>query len=482
MSLETALAEEANLVNKRIEQERRKSASNLRPAHSRGRSLSPNDASQLRTGTSRGRSQGRSLTRSITGSSQDRDGDTRYKWSIINHDPSERLRSPSSKSKDSDDDADESSEEEQISDTDTEFEYDDGGTTLANFATYSRPSDKKSNSEEDTMREITNNRMLKEAQRAEYLDQISAAERAAVNARSIGQDISEELQSHLNLNSDGKFYQNERERKEKLKEYATYKRSLISPSPNSGQEGQFAIPYTSDIEERMDSQLATFLNSKIDVSDMDSNVENARVIRTITRGNFFSLSAESRSPKAFLLCMDFSDESKYALEWCMGTILVDGSVLYIVNVIEDDSFSSQELNGIPSKSANNDKNYRTNTASRSREATRKDNVETITHDVLHLLKQTKLQVHIVLESLHHPIPRTFITDVIDHLSPTLVIVGSKGKSQMKGILLGSLSNYLVRRSSVPVMVVRKKLKKLYRKKTLSKTVGSLHSLSEARAD
>jgi hypothetical protein len=48
---------------------------------------------------------------------------------------------------------------------------------------------------------------------------------------------------------------------------------------------------------------------------------------------------------------------------------------------------------------------------------------------------------------------------IDGLEPTLVILGSRGRSALKGVLLGSFSNYLVTKSSVPVMVARKKLRK-----------------------
>jgi hypothetical protein len=40
-----------------------------------------------------------------------------------------------------------------------------------------------------------------------------------------------------------------------------------------------------------------------------------------------------------------------------------------------------------------------------------------------------------------------------------VILGSRGRSALKGVLLGSFSNYLVTKSSVPVMVARKKLRK-----------------------
>lgn len=53
---------------------------------------------------------------------------------------------------------------------------------------------------------------------------------------------------------------------------------------------------------------------------------------------------------------------------------------------------------------------------------------------------------------------------IDYIEPTLVILGSRGRSALKGVLLGSFSNYLVTKSSVPVMVARKKLKQHTTKK------------------
>jgi hypothetical protein len=54
---------------------------------------------------------------------------------------------------------------------------------------------------------------------------------------------------------------------------------------------------------------------------------------------------------------------------------------------------------------------------------------------------------------------TGLPQKIDFLEPTLVILGSRGRSALKGVLLGSFSNYLVTKSSVPVMVARKKLRK-----------------------
>ena len=46
-----------------------------------------------------------------------------------------------------------------------------------------------------------------------------------------------------------------------------------------------------------------------------------------------------------------------------------------------------------------------------------------------------------------------------------MVLGSRGRSALKGVLLGSFSNYLVTKSSVPVMVARKKLKKHAKMKT-----------------
>ena len=58
------------------------------------------------------------------------------------------------------------------------------------------------------------------------------------------------------------------------------------------------------------------------------------------------------------------------------------------------------------------------------------------------------------------------------MEPTLVILGSRGRSALKGVLLGSFSNYLVTKSSVPVMVARRKLKKPSKSKKVIGTLGT----------
>ena len=93
------------------------------------------------------------------------------------------------------------------------------------------------------------------------------------------------------------------------------------------------------------------------------------------------------------------------------------------------------------------------------EAERRRATEVITGLCVRLLRKTKLQVQIVVEVIHCRSPKHLLTEAIDYLDPTLVVLGSRGRSSLKGVLLGSFSNYLVSKSSVPVMVARKRLKK-----------------------
>ncbi|KAG7700326.1 hypothetical protein KL930_001014 [Ogataea haglerorum] len=494
MSLEGALEEERQLIAEIL---KRQKAGNSGTMRGRGRDTSP--------GAQRAHSRGLSSVRRSLSRSSSKDPDAKY--AITAHDPSERLRSPSgSRVNDSEDELKgpentSSSDEEQISDTDSEFEVDDGGKVLPNYASYSPDEvlDEKNSfgrrlRPKDELSQINNRKLVKDAIQAEKIDELLAAERALANAQSIGRHVPHEflekieedakkVGTHIHYDPE-KFYQDNTGRKEKLQEYAIYKKKLVSPEFFSATDG-FSVPYTSDVEEKADSELARTLNEHVVVSETESNLSNQMAIRTITRGQFFELSRKDgrETPQMFVLCMDFSEESKYALEWCIGTVLVDGSVLYILNVIEDDDYSSMNLNGIQPNGANQSETKEEKLSKAAREKLRIQNVEEITRQTLDLLKLTKLQVHIVIESCHHPIPRHFMVEIIKHISPTLVIVGSRGTSAIKGVLLGSLSNHLVRKSTVPVMVVKNKLKKLTKKgKHFSNNISTLHSLAEAKVD
>lgn len=508
------------------------------------------------------------------------------KWTILSHDPSERLSDSRNEgeageealaagasagsggaagaSNDEDDNTTEDelvSEEEQISDTDNEFQYDDGGTILPNFATYRKTgdfdesddetgnknnnnnnesaSDEKIAAAKDALQSVTDklkemtigdsstvdtnnntsqnsnktnkdhkqlepeDKVVKEAREVARLQEVEAAQKALENAVAVGAPIPKEtIEVIRNLSSKEleyinvsllehlthqKLFNDPKEEAEKLaygasasiptdkplkkvsdinlRKYATYKGKITA----SGDQRSFNAPYTYDSEVEDDIVLAKKLNKKIKIGEIDSSKENSRCIRTITRGDFFENLSIHKKPNSYLICMDFSPESLYALEWCIGTVLSNNSVLFIVYVIEEDK--ERSINRDLNSPAENDKEH-----------VRNDGVERLTKTFLELIKLTKLQVHAVIEVIHHPIPRHLITEIIDHIQPTLVVVGSRGKSALQGVLLGSLSNYLVTKSSVPVMVVRKELKKTLKKKKLSNNFALVHSLKEARVD
>jgi nucleotide-binding universal stress UspA family protein len=429
------------------------------------------------------------------------------KWSITNHDPSERIVHKDGAIAPENGWDNEVSEEEHLTDDESQdhFQYDDTGNILPNFACHDEQINEISH--------ILESSNLDDKDTIRRLEELTASERAIANAKTVGNHLDEDIVSKvredkqrltgdnaLDLNS---LDQDALARKQKLENYQSYRKMIIhheneqnkkdgdvsnnsgkSSKENSGDHSDeavtelhngngedFMVPYTSAVEDKLDSEFASQLNETIREGDIDSNKNHSRVIQTITRGNFFQLINPKVKPKMFLVCMDFSPESIFAIEWSLGTVLVDGSVLFIVCVIEE---------------TDTNHNLKGNTATEStREQYRLNLLNRAKHQILNLLKLTKLQIHVVIEIVHHPIPRHLILELIDNLQPTLVVVGSKGQSAIKGVLLGSLSNYLVTKSSVPVMVVREKLKKINRFKSgssvFSNNIKSL-TLSEARID
>lgn len=428
--------------------------------------------------------------------------DQEVKWSIINHDPLERIVGREGEAIDETWE-NEASEEEHISDNDNEkFTYDDTGSILPNYAC-----------QDEKITEISSileNSNLNDSSTVKRLEQLTASERGFANARSTGNEVDENALKKLESDKQElagldkldltRCDQNAEERRQKLEQYSQYRRRVIDqekrslasssgesvPSDEKAKETDierqrnlkgttsgrdFMVPYTSAVEDKMDSEFASMLNETIEVGEASSNKAQSRVLQVITRGNFFQLISHQGKPRMFVLCLDFSPESIFALEWCLGTVLVDGSVLFVICVIEDTD-TNNHLKGNSSHEASREKK-RLNLLNRAKQ------------QVLNLLKLTKLQIHIVIEVIHHPIPRHLILEVIEHLKPTLVIVGSKGQSAIKGVLLGSLSNYLVTKLPYPVMVVREKLKKINKFKSgafvYPNNIKPL-TLSEARID
>ncbi|KAJ6008421.1 hypothetical protein N7540_012397 [Penicillium herquei] len=254
-----------------------------------------------------------------------------------------------------------------------------------------------------------------------------------------------------------------------------------APAPRSAA----GTPYGSDDEAELE-EIHRAQRLAIYVSLVDNSVPN-RSICTIIRGDFQSLQAEAdegrRRQRKYLVATDLSDESVVALESTIGTLLRDGDTMWALYAIQEDASSSSAhvaesphsnhdiatIVGNQTREATNPgRNYfsllGSATASKSAsteghtvsaaEAERVKAVKTVTETCLKLLRKTSLQVQIAVEVIHCKNPKHLVTEAIDYVGPTVTVVGARGQSALKGVLLGSFSNYLMANSSAQVMVAQ----------------------------
>ena len=188
----------------------------------------------------------------------------------------------------------------------------------------------------------------------------------------------------------------------------------------------------------------------------------ARALRIIYRGDWRKVAQEAkeeqRTLRKYIVASDLSDEATHALEWAVGTVLRDGDTmicLYCVdeeagiapaddarpikdqgaalNVVADSKApvspggSSLELH----KADQSSESLATPIKSKAEEE-RHRAVQDITDRVEKLLRKTKLQVRVIVEVLQCKNPKHQILEIIDVVNPTLVVLGSRGQSALKG--------------------------------------------------
>lgn len=161
-----------------------------------------------------------------------------------------------------------------------------------------------------------------------------------------------------------------------------------------------------------------------------------------------TLAENNRDPKRYVVASDLSVESKYAVEWCIGTVMRDGDEMIVVTVAEGDNKVD------PAEGSNVDRTLRLRNQQERQMLT-----YLLVRQVTSLIQRTRLNVTVVCQAWHAKDSRHLLLDLIEFIAPTMLIVGSRGLSKIKGILLGSTSHYLIQKSSVPVMVARRRLKR-----------------------
>ncbi|WBW72829.1 Usp (universal stress protein) family protein [Schizosaccharomyces osmophilus] len=216
--------------------------------------------------------------------------------------------------------------------------------------------------------------------------------------------------------------------------------------------------YGSDQEE-IEQDLRIAKNLQLNIGPTRWIPSASRTIRRIRRGDFHSAASNSKRNSTYFLTLDLSSESLYAAEWAVGVLLRKGDTLIIVDVIECDD-PKLEMEHM--------------------ESTQMETLEKVTKSILKLLSKTVLEIEVNIEVIHHEKAKHLIVEMIDYVEPTLVVMGSRGRSHLKGVLLGSFSNYLVNKSSVPVMVARKRLRK--NKHRFERSARLANNLADAIVD
>ncbi|WVQ73351.1 hypothetical protein IAR50_002919 [Cryptococcus sp. DSM 104548] len=174
---------------------------------------------------------------------------------------------------------------------------------------------------------------------------------------------------------------------------------------------------------------------------------------TLTQGNpDGALEDSGKRMRRYVVLSDLSEESRYAVEWAIGTVARDGDEIFVISVKEDESKID------PKNWSNNDRAQKMRV-----QKERQTTALLLVKQVTGLLQRTRLQITVTCQFLHAKNSRHMLLDLIDFLEPTMAIVGSRGLGKLQGILLGSTSHYLVQKSSVPVMVARRRLLRPLRK-------------------
>ncbi|KAG1053784.1 hypothetical protein G6F46_008859 [Rhizopus delemar] len=156
----------------------------------------------------------------------------------------------------------------------------------------------------------------------------------------------------------------------------------------------------------------------------------------------FTLRAKSpgykrtRRSRTFMVATDLANYSEYALNWTTDTMMEDGDELIVLRVVTLE-MNNKKRDGLLQLE--------------EKESRKKANelMEKIIENSHTSDKKISVVIEFVIGKVQETIQRT-----ISMYQPSLLIVGTRGLSEIRGMFLGSISKYCLQHSPVPVTVVR----------------------------
>ncbi|KAF9114367.1 hypothetical protein BGX27_011000 [Mortierella sp. AM989] len=145
----------------------------------------------------------------------------------------------------------------------------------------------------------------------------------------------------------------------------------------------------------------------------------------------------TKKTRTFLVGTDLNEYSSHALQWVMEKMLEDGDEIVALRVVPIELRDSFAKSGIPS--------FQGQEFAARTEATK----------IMDMIRQKNKSkdINIIVECLVGNV-RDTIQNMIQMYEPSMLVVGTRGRSSVKGFLLGSVSRYCLNHSPVPVTVVR----------------------------
>ncbi|KAL9545295.1 hypothetical protein MBANPS3_007213 [Mucor bainieri] len=157
----------------------------------------------------------------------------------------------------------------------------------------------------------------------------------------------------------------------------------------------------------------------------------------------------TRRSRTFLVATDLENYSDYALDWAIENVIDDGDEIIVLRVLTVDM--SENRPNLKSML-------------RHEELASKERASAVMNRIMAAGSQD-LKISAVIEFVIGKVQET-IQEMISLYQPSMLIVGTRGMSELKGMFMNSVSKYCLQHSPVPVVVVRpeNKVKKQQQKK------------------
>ncbi|CAO3663678.1 unnamed protein product [Rhizopus stolonifer] len=156
----------------------------------------------------------------------------------------------------------------------------------------------------------------------------------------------------------------------------------------------------------------------------------------------FTLRAKSpgykykRQSRTFMVATDLENYSESALNWTIDSMMEEGDELVVLRVVTIE-MKSKKKDGLL----------------QFEERVSREKAEGIMQKIVENSNRWNKKVSVVIEFVIGKVQDT-IQRMIPMYQPSLLIVGTRGLSEFKGMLSGSVSKYCLQNSPVPVTVVR----------------------------